>query len=972
MTFTLTLLGTDTQFTPKESKEGYDKAETLSYVSTLIASESDSVQVDNVVRYKNPDVEVIDGPTTLGTEVGDRIARGVLAILEAVSRGETNISIIAHSRGGVEAILVAHELERIQKLLAADQEQTMQNSVCKYTETAMKGSPHKERFGQLNIPGLKEHIKKLNLSIFNIDPVPGGNYMVLTKPTYLAWRDPRYYQVPAIVKKYTQYSYLNERTRCFKGIVPKPVSDQTEFTLESLPGHHGTGSGNLKDQQRRDFPQELRELTVEHVQQLVLLKLIDFLRQNKVNLDLRKARGGPFETILGGLESVFHDDLAFRMALNELYREQYELIMKNKRAYDHFNTTSYAVLGKEQSIQGLLWKVLDQRIVHYQSHNDTFLPSVVPVPSGGKFLNYEHARLYLNQRLGLSTEMSLPDKIRRSVEGLVKICNHARELKNLQAVLNVQQVQAKVEVLPLNTSVIDDKMAHAVNSNSKEGYDLILEALSILVEEVRKPFLMDVPALEGVYKAVEEAFTKLKAPELQDNELAQNILKKLNADLEQVLVLKRGELFNNYNQICTYMKGGKFFDGMIATLNQTLKDLSKSHESTDIEASNLSKQLLLIVQNSTKLKNASVQEKKQWIQLQIEHLGHFEEELQSSASKDICRLVLNTMSEAVEESENYSIPEIMKDLLQVNHKLRRYRDSLKDFRGLYSELPYDQWDQEAEEKQSNLIVKAAEYIVREKLDLEQEIKPIFDNNEDLYHKIANAVYGLGVRHPLSIQLEQLQGQFDQISRKLQSEEVNHLKAVEQLKLKSQKVEELQQALAHQKELNKALQSGTEMTAENHIMSQLIPLTMEYINHLQNKANKLGFEIDMNTTEQLENPEQNETYQAIRKKYLITVELLNILNDKENNPLPSQRIVKFTELLSRKDKELKEHRDPIWIQYAKNCLVGVGIAFSLIIPGLVTLLAVSHYGNKSSPLFFTKSGGEEYIDKLQNTGIKLTV
>lgn len=74
MPFTLTLLGTDTQFTPEHMENAYDKAETLSYISTLINKES-TMPTDDVIRFRNQDVAVIDGPSTLGSEVGDRIAR---------------------------------------------------------------------------------------------------------------------------------------------------------------------------------------------------------------------------------------------------------------------------------------------------------------------------------------------------------------------------------------------------------------------------------------------------------------------------------------------------------------------------------------------------------------------------------------------------------------------------------------------------------------------------------------------------------------------------------------------------------------------------------------------------------------------------------------------------------------------------------------------------------------------------------
>ncbi|HAU1790423.1 TPA: hypothetical protein ACVO2F_003003, partial [Legionella pneumophila] len=246
MPYTLTLLGTDTQFSPNRLEGAYDKAETLSYVSTLVSNnqpQDRTFPTDEIVKYRTSKIAVVDGPTTLGTEVGDRIARGVEAILEAISRGETDISIIAHSRGAVEAILVAHELERIQSLVEKGNFNRYQltNSECRYTNRAMnRDANHTKAFDSLDLEKIANNIGRVKISMFNIDPVPGGNYMGITHASSLAWRDPRFYSIPKIVKEYEQYTYENERTRCFKPIVPKCASTETHFKLHTLPGHHGT------------------------------------------------------------------------------------------------------------------------------------------------------------------------------------------------------------------------------------------------------------------------------------------------------------------------------------------------------------------------------------------------------------------------------------------------------------------------------------------------------------------------------------------------------------------------------------------------------------------------------------------------------------------------------------------------------------------------------------------------------------
>ncbi len=534
MAFTLTLLGTDTQFSPDRVDNAYDRAETLSYVSTLINAES-TMPTDNVTHFRNKDVAVIDGPTTFGSEVGDRIARGVAAVLEAISRGETDISVIAHSRGAVEAILVAHELERIQKLIhdkgnLESMVPEVLSSVCKYTKTAMS-TTHKKELEDLNWGAISANIANVKLSMLNIDPVPGGNYAGITHLTSLAWRDPRFYEIPKIVKEYEQFIYENERTRCFKPIVPKCASPDTKFKLQSVPGHHGTGSGNLLDQQRGANPSPK---STQHVQDLVVVRLIDFLTRQGVGMTPREIRTDPFAELA---QVVFRQELPAReQRLKDLYFRLYNQILENREAYVHYNTTSYATLGQEQAIQRKLWNIVDQRIVHHLAHNDTFLEAIIPPVPGGHFLNYEHARLHLYQELGLQEYGALSDTISAAVKRLSHICVH---VKRLQALKDVQKHGVAPAVGDLTQSVIDDKIAHAFDS--KEGFDLLLQAVGSLFEEVSQSYLHDklIDQVErrAVYEVVQrtfELFTQL-TQEDRENNLATAILQKLHSGLEEMM-----------------------------------------------------------------------------------------------------------------------------------------------------------------------------------------------------------------------------------------------------------------------------------------------------------------------------------------------------------------------------------------------------------------------------------------------------
>ena len=121
----LFLLGTDTKFTPRPTMfpiRDYERGETLSYVAqamALLLNEEgasnllEPTPIANALSYDSPSVDVLNGPTTRGTEVGNRIAQGVFLALRAAASGKKTLQISGHSRGAVETILVMHELDRI-------------------------------------------------------------------------------------------------------------------------------------------------------------------------------------------------------------------------------------------------------------------------------------------------------------------------------------------------------------------------------------------------------------------------------------------------------------------------------------------------------------------------------------------------------------------------------------------------------------------------------------------------------------------------------------------------------------------------------------------------------------------------------------------------------------------------------------------------------------------------------------------
>ena len=117
MPFALTLLGTNTNFTTAITNEvDYPRGETLSLANLLIEKQPAPQAESDVEHICNLTHTIIDGPTTLGSEVYQRMNLGLFRLLNAVASGQTDLQIMAHSRGGCMAILVSHEFDRIKQL----------------------------------------------------------------------------------------------------------------------------------------------------------------------------------------------------------------------------------------------------------------------------------------------------------------------------------------------------------------------------------------------------------------------------------------------------------------------------------------------------------------------------------------------------------------------------------------------------------------------------------------------------------------------------------------------------------------------------------------------------------------------------------------------------------------------------------------------------------------------------------------
>lgn len=570
--FTLTMLGTLTDFTPELKQipkpapytkgakvKDYPKGETLSVISSLIKTSAPAITIK--VDAKNPypyladEITVINGPKTDGTNVGEKIALGLAAILKAIARGQTRINIIAHSRGAVESILIAHELESIQTIIGTC---TTFDEVSKHlTEQQIKrrkGTPAnntpdiietlKIQIGQIPkeeeeqwFNNLKTFLPAASINFFGIDPVPGDCFPI-------TWYDERYFILPTIIKNTELIFYANEHSDWgFTPISPEVVSKETQkFVRYSMPGHHGTGStGNDGSQQGIIVSPDGSKTT--HVQKLMLYKLISFLSSQGVAFNdgeqifhQHTALGRKYLGIDSETKPLNLPALNFPAILRALYA----MIAKNQIGYDAYNFTNYSYMG-----------LTKQRKILHKGHVYGLFNDVFTTYSG--YVNEEHALLmqaHFFNIFGLDTQK----------------VNLAEMINSASLVLeeNIKKIADK------ETSILDSE------TNRKN----VLETFGIVIRQVSQQYLTeDWSSIEKqkekeiLYQAIIDILTKFKDLSASDNitirEYVAELLLLSFTSINHTLVARSKDLKKDFNYLQESMdtRLTQFFSELLMQLN---------------------------------------------------------------------------------------------------------------------------------------------------------------------------------------------------------------------------------------------------------------------------------------------------------------------------------------------------------------------------------------------------------------------
>lgn len=431
--FTLAMLGTLTDFTPELKQtarpspytkgnkvKNYPKGETLSIVASLIKTASPAkitkVDAKNPYPYQSDEVAVINGPTTDGSNIGEKIALGLAAILNALVRGQTRINLIAHSRGVVESILIAHELEAIRNIIVScanfdevskqlTEQQTKRHkgkptnntpSIIEVFKAQINLIPKEKLESWFNC--LKTNLPHATMNLFGLDPVPGDCFPI-------TWYDERFFILPEIIKNTELIYYANEHSDWgFTPIFPEVASKEKQhFVRYSMPGHHGTGStGNNGSQQGVIISPDGSKTT--HVQKLLIMKLLSFLSVQEVIFNdgrhifhEHNALGKRYLGVAADAPSIDIANLDYPAIFHKLYT----VIAQNQLAYEAFNATNYPYVGSIKQRRALL-----------KGHTYGLFNTIFTAHSN--YINEEHAALiqaHFFKILGLDTNKKLSEKI---------------------------------------------------------------------------------------------------------------------------------------------------------------------------------------------------------------------------------------------------------------------------------------------------------------------------------------------------------------------------------------------------------------------------------------------------------------------------------------------------------------------------------------------------------------------------------
>lgn len=905
----LFLLGTDTKFTPKPTTgedKSYIRGETLSYAAQVTAAilgetETGKGTADSPLSYSTPSVDVIDGPTTLGSEVGNRIAHGIFVGLKAAATGKTKLQITAHSRGAVEAILVMHELDRIKRALRDTPTKTLKaimlESCCAFTRAAVAelfaegGDTAEDR------ARLAEQLEHLEVNPFLIDPVPGDTAYLLP---YIGWDNPFFYKKPPC----THYELLlcaNERTTCFYPIVPRDMKPTI------IPGHHGTASGNQFTQPLGPLPAEHADKPTTSVQDLVLLKWLHF---QHATTGLFGKRSEPLPLVdhpylMGIAESYLR---AGEKVRTKMLIDTYSAVHGAKAAYDYFNGTSYSYLGRCPAPDG-------GRYIHNGSSALTSLNLITPAV-GGHFVNIEHAKYVLAdsfEGFAESCDASIESQLAFVQDNFTKLTNTDLGGVRVRAGLLDDSVRASFfEGLSILVDSISQKyLRNGLNAAQKSAlmagikypFDILTSAIANEALAEHRPIFAQCQGVlqDGIKKTIDTYFDLITQQYIQ----LQN---------QMTLFLATPEVFNEkFIAFLTELDTRKGEDVNLTNIHARLAAISP----VTIEAVG---NALLMIENDESL--SPLQKEAYTVALSSEEYQH-----------------LRAHFEAHQNSLKQYLVRIQ-ELHAITNELKYIHTVLSPLLGTTKSLNFTQAQITLQCK--GLKEMAGTLLYAKKHDL--RVKP--DSVSEEFFTIAKKkAINLGAPSPEARNLADRQ-------RDLEASRL-------ELAARAEIIAGQTALLTERDSKISALQTDEEVRNAFLIQSKLIPLTRNYMEYLLAQAQRYSPAVTQRLVQNLPDIAGNDAYNKIKTKYENAHRLYQKLTAEEGL-LPSTRLENFTRELTNCQRELKSP-DRDWVTFSKACAAVLAIVATGIIPGLLALAAYSTTtGN--SPRFFSRSNGGKFAEE----------
>lgn len=501
------------------------------------ADASDEKSPNYAHAYHSDSVDVINGADTPGFKVGDRLAKALMLALGAIAEGKTNLSISGFSRGGVESIVLTHELARVREALEKDlqkdpsQRRTLAAIISESNTvpglSIIKDPSYTRQSLNILVPkGANEdddalkttllaNLDKLQVNLFVLDPVPGGNFGKLAR---IGWQEEAFYTLPPFVVKKQEFVQKHETSNCFKPIIPLGMP------YEVLPGCHGTGDGNQFDHNGASVPDTLQNKDLSGVQDLVLRRWMDFTFPEGVPLDQAIDFGHPE---LDGVVNAYLP--ATQPERNKQLLTNYQKIQDNYPAFEWLATRNYNGLGRYMA----------ERQVHFRQRGNTPITDLDVHGDGKTFLNLQHVKLWM---AGILKESDFFDKT---------LVDQVRWLKS--------NIEAAFKTGDLSQSVVAQTLMVSRLLERESNHPLVKESLSYLVNTVTQTYLRNHLTLEereqcrncvvNTFETLDEAASGKSTDNPVLINLAKSLTQIIRTDLTSTIIQHQNSLLSLANKL---------------------------------------------------------------------------------------------------------------------------------------------------------------------------------------------------------------------------------------------------------------------------------------------------------------------------------------------------------------------------------------------------------------------------------------